>query len=382
MPRLSHHVTMMPAVSEFDPHFYLTWNLGIILSGLAITAVLFGFSTAQFGFYLRNYWCEDRSMVRSTVAVVWSLDFVHLVMYGHAVFYFLVIKHSDFAGQDKFPWGSYGQMVVNSILITVVQTFYLVRVWSISRQALVLAALGMVVAADFAMGMVLTTKNIIAGHISAVGAFTNFIVAVSALTASADILITATLVVLLIMSKASGARSRRLIHRLVFYTVNTGILTSVAAILSLITNVVMARTAVYVLFYYLSVRCGHSSYNSESPSFDSLTYPKVYTVSMIASLNAREGLRNQLAEGPRVVTTIPHITTTGPDHDTSVQVPTLKSHSDHSVKTLFSGRRVPRRNSAVPNLPVPPPLHYKSHVLDPDANSDEGHPRAHTLTLP
>ncbi|KAI0788290.1 hypothetical protein C8Q74DRAFT_672199 [Fomes fomentarius] len=55
-------------------------------------------------------------------------------------------------------------------------------------------------------------SSIVAGHISAVGAFTNFIIAVSALTASADNLITATLVVLLTMSKASGARARRLIH--------------------------------------------------------------------------------------------------------------------------------------------------------------------------
>ncbi|KAI0705795.1 hypothetical protein C8T65DRAFT_696391, partial [Cerioporus squamosus] len=77
---------------------------------------------------------------------------------------------------------------------------------------------------------------------------------------------------------------------LMFYTINTGFLTS---------NVTMGKwTNLYVLFYYVGAR--------------------LYTVCMLASLNAREALRDDMSEAT-CITTLPHFCTV-PEHRGSAHV--------------------------------------------------------------
>ncbi|KAI0710220.1 hypothetical protein C8Q76DRAFT_93658 [Earliella scabrosa] len=270
----------------FDPEKYLNWNLGIILSGVGITGAIFGHATAQAGFYLRHYWNEDRSLIKSIVITVWSLDAIHLALYSYTVYNFLVFKHNDFVGQMDLPWTSNAQMIVNTTLVAVVQIFYVLRVYALCKHPAVIGFLAFIVAANWSVGILLMVKSATATSVAALTALGDYVIATSSLLASTDILITATLVFLLFTSKTNGSRSKRLVTRLIFYTINTGLMTSVCALLSLVTNLTKGDTNLYVLFSYLGA--------------------SLYTVSMIASLNAREGLRHQMAEAPRI-TTVPRV---------------------------------------------------------------------------
>ncbi|KAI0731002.1 hypothetical protein C8Q76DRAFT_717133 [Earliella scabrosa] len=274
----------------FVPEIYLNWNLGIILSGIGITGAIFGLACAQTGFYLRHYWAQDRALLRSIVSIVWTADCLHLGLYSYTIYYYLVFKHNDFFGQLQLPWTTLAQMIVNTTLVATVQFFYVLRVWSLCKHLAVIGFLILIVVANWAVGVLLMIKSKMATSVAALIELKDYNTATSSLLAFTDIAITTTLVVLLVTSRTSGSRSKRLISRLVFYTINTGLMTSICAFLSLITNLMKGDTNLYVLFSYLGA--------------------SLYTVSMIASLNAREGLRNHMAEAPGI-TTIPQLTRGG-----------------------------------------------------------------------
>ena len=97
----------------------------------------------------------------------------------------------------------------------------------------------------------------------------------------------------------------------------------------------MVSTNMYILFYYVGARC---TFNISLVVFCMLEYSShsvtVYTVSMIASLNAREGLRHHVAEA-RGITTIPHIDSTSDHtHGSSGRHVVPKRHA-HSVRLLL-----------------------------------------------
>ncbi|KAL7279126.1 hypothetical protein ACG7TL_006966 [Trametes sanguinea] len=131
-----------------------------------------------------------------------------------------------------------------------------------------------------------------------------FDIALSTVTATTDVLLSATLVTLLVRSRTGSPsesrgvgpgltvvpplpRSNRLINKLLFYTINTGLMTSVCAVLSLIMGgvhpnsyrrdspqvLVSPATSIYVMFYYIGAH--------------------LYSVSLLATLNARAALRAQ-----------------------------------------------------------------------------------------
>ncbi|EJF64744.1 hypothetical protein BD309DRAFT_1014044 [Dichomitus squalens] len=270
-------------------------NQGLVLSALGITGALFGFATSQFVYYIQNYWRHDRLLLRIVVPLVWGLDLFHLVLYAYTIFQVIVFARSNTASGLVLPWTGNAQILVNACLVAAVQVFYLHRIWGLSRQLILVIVLGIVSAANLGLGITLMAQTLIIVSVAGLPTLSKFDVALSSVTAASDIFITITLVVLLLMSRRKGSRNNRLINRLMFYPINTGFLTSLCAILSLIMITTKKGTNFYVFFYYIGTR--------------------LYTICMIASLNARESLRNDMADAAGIHS-IPAIRT-HPQHTTS-----------------------------------------------------------------
>ncbi|RPD75299.1 hypothetical protein L226DRAFT_612921 [Lentinus tigrinus ALCF2SS1-7] len=257
---------------------------------------------------------------------------------------------------------SNAQTFVNACLTAMVQAFYCIRVWSLSKQVATVIGLGIIIAANWALGIVLFAESLMATSVEALAMLGDFSVAMSSVTAGTDIIITVILVLLLYTSRSSGSshRSKRLIRKLMFYTINSGLLTSICALLSLITNVTMVTTNLYVLFYYIGAR--------------------LYTVCMIASLNARQGLRAHIADATGI-TTFPYIGTV-PEHSGSTHVTGGgRIRAPRSYTTLFGIRREPAISLDGPATPLTPTT-SKARALEPEPGSNVGLRRVHTLTLP
>ncbi|KAL7279118.1 hypothetical protein ACG7TL_006958 [Trametes sanguinea] len=293
-----------------NPAAFFDVTIGVTLVGLAVTASLFGVSTAQALWYYKTY-PRDRRFIKLLVGAIWGFDALHLLLYiatsrsfprliyniyemltgptrkcGHISFrnrskrwdrrYFLgndarILEYC----RSLIRFLSLGSPAHNcsACAIVTIQLFYTYRIWTLSKSQTLAAMLAIVVLGDFALALTLFVKTILTDDVQDFIGLTNFDVALSSVTAIADVLLSGTLVILLALSRTGSAGANRLINKLVLYTINTGLLTSVFAIFALVAVIVLPTTAIYVMFYYIGTR--------------------LYSVSLLATLNARASLRIQ-----------------------------------------------------------------------------------------
>ncbi|KAI0833336.1 hypothetical protein BC628DRAFT_13923 [Trametes gibbosa] len=268
-----------------DPYAFFDVTIGVTLIGLAVTASLFGVATAQVVWYYRHY-PRDRRFLKMLVALVWSFDAFHLMLYGATMWNYLVLKEVQALGLTLLPWESSAQLLCNACAIVTIQSFYSYRIWTLSQNRYLAALLVTFVCGDFGLAFTVFMKSLMTTDVKDYIGLTRFDIALSSVTASTDVLLCGTLVSLLAMSRTGSAGANRLINKLVLYTINTGALTSFCAVASLITVVILPTTSVYVMFYYIGAR--------------------LYSVSLLATLNARESLRIQAERIGHV--TLPRLT--------------------------------------------------------------------------
>ncbi|OSD06490.1 hypothetical protein PYCCODRAFT_1474622 [Trametes coccinea BRFM310] len=249
---------------------FLDTTIGVIFVGFLFTGCLFGVTSAQSIWYFRHYQ-TDRRILKLLVTVVWILDAVHLGLYTATMFIYLIQKKAAYFGQERLPWTSNVQLLCNAFAIGLIQSFYASRIWTLSRQKILLVVMVIFIAATWAASIVLFIETILTRMVAQYVLLAPFDIALSALSASTDVLLCGALVVLLSRSRTGTAGANRLINKLVLFTVETGFLTSIYAILSVIMVVVLPMTSLFVMFYYIGAR--------------------LYTVSLLATLNARASLR-------------------------------------------------------------------------------------------
>jgi len=104
-------------------------------------------------------------------------------------------------------------------------------------------------------------------------------ISVNVLGAATDLLIAGTLCTLLNFSRTGFQRSDAIINRLIIFSVNTGLLTSLCALASLISILVAGNTFVYIAFFFCLGR--------------------LYTNSLLATLNARKMFFRGTISDPR-----------------------------------------------------------------------------------
>ncbi|RDX57396.1 hypothetical protein OH76DRAFT_36086 [Lentinus brumalis] len=253
-----------------DISSFLDETIGMIMIGMAVTASLFGVTSGQAMWYFRHY-PQDRTFLRVMVRVIWCLDALSLGFYFASMWQYLVGKELFSFGGKPLPWTSNSQIMINACSITIIQSFYTFRIWTLSKHKILAGILGTFVLADLALGSLLYAKSIQTTDISQFSELTAFDIAMSSVTAATDLLLCGTLVTLLVRSRTGSTGSDRLINKLLLYTINTGLFTTICALLSLITVLALPNTSVYVMFYYIGSR--------------------MYSISLLSTLNAREGLR-------------------------------------------------------------------------------------------
>ena len=91
---------------------------------------------------------------------------------------------------------------------------------------------------------------------------------INAVTAATDTIIAIVLVYLLYTTRSGLKSSDTMMNRIVAFTVNTGLATSVCAIAGLITALTLPSTLVHVLFFMLISHCKYFFYRPESADCD------------------------------------------------------------------------------------------------------------------
>ncbi|KAJ3856546.1 hypothetical protein EV368DRAFT_78635 [Lentinula lateritia] len=231
----------MPAtIQSPGEHQPLDNTMGAMLVGIIVSAVLYGISLVQTLFYFNRY-RDDAWYLKSLVAITVLFDTAEAV-----------------------PTGFTGALV---------QTFYTVRVWRLSKKNHVLAVVIMlIVLAQTACGTAWVIISLQLSTFQQLLGISDLTISINALSTAADVIIAASLCFLLAKSRTGFKHSDTMINKLILFGVNTGLATSVCAIASLLSLIASPKTLLYAPFYFCIGR--------------------LYSNSLLATLNARNQIRN------------------------------------------------------------------------------------------
>ncbi|KAJ3572735.1 hypothetical protein NP233_g2895 [Leucocoprinus birnbaumii] len=238
----------LPAIPSLDNSY------GSIFIGMVVAAGLWGIGTAQ---------------------AYWTVDTLHQAVITYLIYYYVVTNYFNPLVLDTQIWAFSIQSLFEIIPCAMVQSFFLMRIWRLSGKKVYLVVLpGLLIVAKMVLGLVwiglcyniksISTAEARFGHISAT---------INGLAAAGDILLSSTMVVLLHQARTGIRQSDNMLAKLMVYTINTGVITSLCSIVTLIVAVVLNKTFIYGAFYFCTGR--------------------LYVNTMLASLNARQGLKEQ-----------------------------------------------------------------------------------------
>ncbi|KAI6107873.1 hypothetical protein EV401DRAFT_429151 [Pisolithus croceorrhizus] len=214
---------------------------------------------------------EDTSIVKFFVAATCILDTLHVSFMCHTLYYYLVTNYGVPTSLEYIVWSYPASGVVQLLVVVMVQLFFAHKIYCLCRPGV--RWIFNDISTGF--GMVVTVLICYDNKMSVFTHTSYYSVTPSAVAVVvAEVLITVALCVILYDGGSYSAcpRAKRLIKTLITYAANRCLLTSIVVIAELAVNV--DRQAVWTMGLNFIVG-------------------KLYTNSLLASLNAREHLRSQ-----------------------------------------------------------------------------------------
>ncbi|KAJ7658124.1 hypothetical protein B0H17DRAFT_1097220 [Mycena rosella] len=252
---------------------------GLLFIAVAISSLLYGAGILQFWMYIRKYHSQDSMVVKALVIAVLICDTCQQVLLCHAVYIYLV---SSISNKTILP------SVVDTLMIelffscaisTMVQQFYCWRIYKIGQSVVLAAAVSLVSWTSCAVLIAYSVKAVQLKQLAEVIDLKTLSIAANSLSAAADVTISVVLVILLHSAKTGFTRSTDLINRLMVFTFNTGLPTSLCALLATICIAAFPETFLYIFFFLLLGR--------------------LYTNSLLVTLNSREYIKSSSEHASR-----------------------------------------------------------------------------------
>ncbi|KZV67330.1 hypothetical protein PENSPDRAFT_755014 [Peniophora sp. CONT] len=242
----------------------------LILSVLSM--ILYGVLLMQIFNYYSSYQ-DDLKALRVAVAVILVLETLQQALILHSLWYYLVhLGAEDITAGTAVNWSFVGRLVPTELGTLIVEFLFVARIWILGdrKKPYLLLFVPAVVAFGFGIALIV--------HFFQRPAFGDapssrwFIIAWAATRTLADLSIAATKCWKLNRSRRDlSAEIQSVLWSIFSFALTTGILTSVFALLIIITYLVLPFDFVYAGIYTI--------------------YGKIYANSLLASLNTRQALR-------------------------------------------------------------------------------------------
>ncbi|TFK49047.1 hypothetical protein OE88DRAFT_1737259 [Heliocybe sulcata] len=271
----------MAAAALIAPeHLVLDNTMGAMFVGVIVAATLYGVSCVQTWFYY-NHYRNDLWHIKLLVATSFISDTVHQAMISHTVYTYLVTNFDNPAILGELVWSLLVEVLFNGCTALMVQLFFTIRIWKLSERNIpITVSVLILVLAEFGAVMTYTIKSLTLHtfvELNQLKARAGLSMAVNALAAAGDVAIAIVLCTMLHRSRTGFKQSDTMITKLIIFCVNTGLLTSACAVLSLVFITTLPNTFIYICFYF--------------------TLGRLYLNSLLATLNARKSIRSN-AGGP------------------------------------------------------------------------------------
>ncbi|KAG1861748.1 hypothetical protein DFJ58DRAFT_744158 [Suillus subalutaceus] len=297
--------TQVPQPSHLDPaSIYGAFFIGSILA-----AVLFGLTNIQAFIYFRTHVGKWTTFYRLVVSLLWTLDAVHLALTVHCVYYYLVINFANFGALTEVVWSFRLQIVFNVLIVYVIHLLYSHRIWIgisslpmhlgldttdaanlVGRHRSIIFRIIPGIVIVLASGVAITLVWAVYNHNPAMGLFLDRWTVYMALGAACfvDIVLTTSLWYLLASSRTGFSQTDCLIARLISYTIDSGCLTSICALASIILCAVMPNNFIFLSVQFLVAKLYVNSYIA-------LLNSGYYTQSDTDTINSFEPQRSSFA---------------------------------------------------------------------------------------
>ncbi|KAF9534073.1 hypothetical protein CPB83DRAFT_422183 [Crepidotus variabilis] len=262
----------MPVV---DPQLPINMDTtyGAILLGLVCSAVLYGVTMLQTFIYYRKY-PKDTHWLKFTVALLGVLDTLHLVFCTITIYWYLITNYSRPNALGRQIWALNLQTDFNGLAGFIVQMFFTRRVWRLSGKNVYLSGVIVLLSTiHFALGIVFTVEAFILVETYKFNKLIWVTVLGLGSAAGADILIAISLCYYLMKKKTGFPQTDSIIVSLISYSLTTGLLSGIIALICVISFAIMPSNYVWLAFFWL--------------------IGKVYVNSLLAALNSRDHLREQ-----------------------------------------------------------------------------------------
>jgi len=247
-------------------------TLGALEIGYAISTFLFGVTTVQAYLYYHHF-ADDPPKTKTLVTAVWLLELAHAISVSHGLYMETIIQYGEPEKLIKLPFGYDSCLFFSSGIALLAQCFFARRVWIVTESKF-LPIICYVMASLRFIGSILLAVE--AYQMVTLKEYQDkwewLITFVLVDGACVDVIIASSLCYNLISHRSSvTVRTVRLLDQLIMWTIQTGLVTSLAAVAMTICFFTMKNNFVWLgVYMFLS---------------------RLFSNSLLASLNARSNLR-------------------------------------------------------------------------------------------
>ncbi|KAI0654623.1 hypothetical protein C8Q70DRAFT_508745 [Cubamyces menziesii] len=225
------------------PH--LDQTFGSLLVGTYITLVLYGLTVHQAFRYYRIY-RQDVPRLRGLVSGLLLADTVYVVLCTYSCYHYLVTSYFKAEALVSGTWSLRLMAPTTGVIIVLSQSFYfrravLIGSWYKTYIAIVL----ILMLGEIGFTIAVTVDSFLRETFERFSGATWMVSAAFALAVVIDVIISTTLIMTLRKSRTGFKRTDTVLHILVVYTINTGLLTGTFSALSLILAVVRPNDLIF-----------------------------------------------------------------------------------------------------------------------------------------
>jgi len=249
-------------------------TLGAILIGGMVAMALWGITCVQSYTFL-TYNSQDRPRLRILVIFLWVLDTFDSVLNCHMLYFYMVSNYLNPLALLVPVWSVIIHVAITSISNFIIRCLFAHRVYKLSHGS-VLTTLGIMAISttDLVTGIVISAKAFSISSYADLDHISNLMYLSFAAGTGSDLSVAVSLCYHLHRSRTGFERTDGIIKILMQYTVNTGLLVAIDAAAGMICYILMPHNLIFLGFYLL--------------------LSKLYLNSYLASLNARDSLREKL----------------------------------------------------------------------------------------
>ncbi|EIN08236.1 hypothetical protein PUNSTDRAFT_134627 [Punctularia strigosozonata HHB-11173 SS5] len=246
------------------PHIVLDNTLGAVYIGVVLSAVLFGVSCLQTYHYYDSF-RNDPWYFKTLVAAVFISDATNQALISHTG-----TNYDNPVALTDLIWSLAVEVIFNGLTAFMVQGFFCFRIYRLSQRNLYITLLTVAsTIGNFSVLLAYTAGALGLKNLLELPKIKALSLAINYMAAITDVIIAASMVYLLQGAKSGFKRTDTTVNKIMVFVINTGLLTSICALMSLISTLAWPKAYIYICFFFIIGR--------------------LYSNSLMAALNARSG---------------------------------------------------------------------------------------------